>query len=118
MRRLRGLPAKPPQFGNVRNAVPGIANPVFATRCQRQLIAGRGRHDLRKLQNRIALATADIENLIIRRGVFQREPVGARDIPDVDVIPELPAVLENARLPAGQHLQREDAEHPGVGVPK
>src|ERR1017187_7095259 len=109
-------PAEPLEFGNIRDAVACIANPVLTIDVWLDLYTQCFRDDTRKLDNGVAPAAANIKHLIVCGIVFQGEQVGASDIADVHVIPQLLSVFKNRRALPFHHLQREDAQHTRVGV--
>jgi hypothetical protein len=75
----------------------------------------RGSQGSRHLPDRVGLAAGHVEHAGHRVGRLQREQVGAGNIPDMDEVAPLAAVLQHLRRLPGRQGAAEDGRHTGIG---
>src|SRR5438128_159831 len=98
-------------FRRVAEAMADVADPALADDLRIDVVAAHCPGELgRHLGDRAVVARADVEHLADRLGKLERLGEGPGDVPDIDEVAALAAVLEDHRLLAVEEPRGEDGE--------
>lgn len=111
--------SSPTEFLKLRDIRKNVAHVTHAVRTadlRRKLAAKHTADDLVELQHAIPLPPSDVENLPISPLVLQDQDVCIHRVFDIDVIPDLAAVLINLGALSEVECQTKQPARPRIGV--